>query len=44
MTGRLVSIVLPLTQHWCEGGLGQQGVKPGLVYPVDVLAELLTDL
>lgn len=34
------STVLPLT----EPRLEQRGVKPGLVYPVDVLAELLTDL
>ncbi|XP_075614211.1 solute carrier family 2, facilitated glucose transporter member 9 isoform X5 [Balearica regulorum gibbericeps] len=42
--GITVSIILPLTEHGHESGLKQRGVKPGLVYPVDVLAELLTDL
>lgn len=40
ITVQLVRIILPLM----ECGLQQPGVKPGLVYPVDVLAELLTDL
>lgn len=44
ITVRLASTVLPLTEHGHDSGLEQQGVKPGLVYPVDVLAELLTDL
>lgn len=40
----LVNIFLPIMERRHESGLEQWGVKPGLVYPVDVLAELLADL
>lgn len=44
ITAQPVSIVLLLTERGHQSGLQQLGLKPGLVYPVDVLAELLTDL